>query len=78
MRIPNEFLYHVSGRCEQRHLFSVKNTLRLRHFQEVTPGEHAESVIYLRVERSGTLGLELPHLLSIQLPSHDSVRLLVE
>jgi len=40
--------YHASRRCEQRYLFSVKNTLQLKHFQEVTPGEHAEGVIDLR------------------------------
>ena len=29
------------------HLFSVKDTLQLRHFREVTPGEHAEGVVDL-------------------------------
>jgi hypothetical protein len=35
------------------HVFSVKGTLQLRHFQEVTPEEHAEGVIDFRSPRWG-------------------------
>jgi hypothetical protein len=33
------------------YVFSVKSTLQLRHFKDVTPQEHAEGVIDLRSRR---------------------------
>jgi hypothetical protein len=35
------------GGPSRTYLFRVKNTLQLRHFQEITPGEHAEGVMDL-------------------------------